>query len=36
MYCFQKIKNENIKAKIDFYINRIRAVNKSNIIKFIS
>lgn len=36
MYSFQRIKNQNIKAKIDFYIDRIRAVNKSNIAKFIS
>lgn len=36
MYCFQKIKNPNIKNKIDFYIQKIRMVNKSNISKFIS
>lgn len=35
MLCFQRIKNPNIKAKINFYINRIRSVNKLNIMKFI-
>lgn len=36
MYSFEKIKNINIKNKIDFYIKKIRLVNKSNIKKFIS
>jgi hypothetical protein len=35
MYCFQKINNPNVKNKIDFYIQKIRSVNKSNIIKFV-
>ncbi len=34
-HIFAKIKNENIKNKIDFYIQKIRLVNKSNIVKFI-
>jgi len=34
-HIFKKIENENIKNKIDFYIEKIRSVNKSNIVKFI-
>jgi hypothetical protein len=36
IYTFQRVSNPNIKAKLDFYIDKIRAVNKSNITKFIS
>ena len=35
IYCFQRIKNPNIKAKIYFYIQKIRLVNEENINKFI-
>jgi hypothetical protein len=34
-YIFQKLENQNIKNKIDFYIQKIRLVNKSNILKFV-
>jgi hypothetical protein len=35
LYIFQKLQNQNIKNKINFYIQKIRSVNKSNILKFI-
>lgn len=35
IHCFQKINNPNVKNKIYFYIQKIRLVNRSNIIKFV-
>jgi len=35
LHIFKKLDNQNIKNKIDFYIQKIRLVNKSNILKFI-
>ncbi len=34
-HIFLKVKNQNIKNKLDFYIQKIRMVNKSNTVKFI-
>ncbi len=35
LHVFEKIKNQNIKNKLYFYIEKIRLVNKTNIVKFI-
>jgi hypothetical protein len=35
LHIFKKVKNQNIKNKLYFYIQKIRSVNKSNILKFV-